>query len=60
MLGGGAVQPDDVAVADVDLAVNDSTFVVSIDPAGPQAERADQEVVGSLNVLADKQWGDPL
>ncbi len=54
MLARDAVQPDDLA-ADVDLAMHHSALIVAIDPTSPQAERPDQEVVASPNVLIDEQ-----
>ena len=59
VLAGDAVQPDDLAT-DVDLAVHDSALIVAVQSTSPQAERPDQEVVASLDVLVDEQWDDPL
>ena len=59
VLAGEAVHPDDLAT-DVDLAVHDSALIVAVQSTSPQAERPDQEVVASLDVLVDEQWDDPL
>ena len=57
VLGRHPVQPDG-GVADAHLAVHDGAVVESVEPAGREAERPDEEVVGRLDVLVDEDGDD--
>ena len=59
MRRGDSVQPDG-RIPNADFAMNRLALRGSMDAAGSEPERLDQEVVGSGNILIRQHWNDSL